>query len=443
MTAYTISTDTKNQLERLIDRNRGDTHGYASRGGVRQVIHVKITGPLSSGYYPCLPRAYSPDDDTWTDYDEGLCFDANDRPLSEDQTYLAVRYGVGPDSKLVFATATGGGFEFVEVTGGGGGVYSGNGVSVVSGSWASNGLTYSTIYRAPSADYDEPTLPEIPPGQVVLVRPSPTEADSWEMTAWGGQKRVCDKKYLGSYCDAGNIVNVYEYRFIDARDLCVSPAPSDCGAASPPPPPPPPPVTYYDCSGEDCVEVEGPSDYPDDPTCGGDCTSPPPPPPPPPVYYDCDGGDCIEVPGPTAYVDDPTCGGDCTSPPPPPPPPPPVVYYDCVDGSCVEVEGPSDYPDDATCGGGGCEGYFCVRLDTAHGDPDYYAACLATHGYTLGVTVICVAESSTTNLTDYPNYPEVGDEVVAGNTCALGGVYFSGEVLSGPHYDDPTCGGCS
>ena len=267
--SYTVSQATKDKLEQLIDNDRGDTHGYASRGGVRQVIHVKITGPLSSGFYPCLPRAFVPDDDDWVEFDEALVFEANGRPLSEDQTYIAVRYGVGPDSKLVFATTTGSGMEFVEISGGGGGVYSGNGVSVVSGSWASNGLTYSTIYRAPSADYDEPTLPEIPPGQVVLVRPSPTEADAFEMTAWGGQRRVCDKKFLGSYCDGGNIVNVYEYNFWDARDLCKSPAPSDCGAS--PPPPPPPPVTYYDCDGGDCIEVPGPSDYPDDPTCGGNC----------------------------------------------------------------------------------------------------------------------------------------------------------------------------
>ena len=100
-------------------------------------------------------------------------------------------------------------------------------------SWASSVPANSGInaYRMPSKDYPAPTVPA---GQYVLMRLSPLSAGSvgstsgssvkyYEMTPWGGELRYTRKVLQGSYCNNGNITNVYKRERWYARDLCIGP----------------------------------------------------------------------------------------------------------------------------------------------------------------------------------------------------------------------------
>lgn len=81
------------------------------------------------------------------------------------------------------------------------------------------------------------------------------------------------------------------------------------GGAAPPP--------GYVCSGYpdyQCIESYAPGAYPTLAECLVACGAAPPPPlPPPPAdkYYKCIDGKCTEVSYPTQYKNDPTCGGAC------------------------------------------------------------------------------------------------------------------------------------
>lgn len=51
-------------------------------------------------------------------------------------------------------------------------------------------------HRAPSKNFDQPILPTIPTGQVVLAEASATKAGHYKLTPWGGQLRVNDKNFI-------------------------------------------------------------------------------------------------------------------------------------------------------------------------------------------------------------------------------------------------------
>lgn len=122
----------------------------------------------------------------------------------------------GGDSSIFFCRITGGD----ETTG-----YDGEEVDWDTGTntWVavSGGATFAAAgRRASSEDYDPPLISV---GQVVLAEESALSPGEYKLTAWGSQLRYTQKVYIGSYCDAGNIVNVYRRIRVYARDLCKTP----------------------------------------------------------------------------------------------------------------------------------------------------------------------------------------------------------------------------
>jgi hypothetical protein len=92
---YTISENTKAKLEEIIQDGPGQSWGHGGAGGVRQAVHVRITGckDATTGLFPCKPCTYNPKDATWTDHADAWAFEPNTgKLLINGQRYLAVRY---------------------------------------------------------------------------------------------------------------------------------------------------------------------------------------------------------------------------------------------------------------------------------------------------------------------------------------------------------------
>lgn len=86
------------------------------------------------------------------------------------------------------------------------------------------GVTFThTGRRGPSKDYDPPTIPV---GQLALAEESALSPGQYKLTPWGGQLRYTQKVYDGSYCDGGNLVNVYKRIRVYATNLCKTPGSS-------------------------------------------------------------------------------------------------------------------------------------------------------------------------------------------------------------------------
>lgn len=104
---YLVSPETKTRIEAMLALNPGGTVGVQRGSATRQVCHVKVTGPMSGLYYPCLATGYDPIEDMWVEFGEALVLDPNDNPLVTDDYYLAIRYGKNGDDSWVFATTDG------------------------------------------------------------------------------------------------------------------------------------------------------------------------------------------------------------------------------------------------------------------------------------------------------------------------------------------------
>lgn len=102
---YVISENTKVKLEALMQKGEGHEGGHAGVGGVRQVCHVKVTGPKAGTKYPCKATSYNATNSTWTEYDAtAYVLEANDLVLETNYRYTAIRYGVNADDAYIFVT---------------------------------------------------------------------------------------------------------------------------------------------------------------------------------------------------------------------------------------------------------------------------------------------------------------------------------------------------
>lgn len=106
MAGIVLSPATYERIDRLIGKRPGDKGGYAVGSGVRQVIHVKVTGdPDEDRKYPCTPTAYQPNEGSWKDYGEDAecyVYEANEQDLRNGDRYIAIRYGQTDDGKWIF-----------------------------------------------------------------------------------------------------------------------------------------------------------------------------------------------------------------------------------------------------------------------------------------------------------------------------------------------------
>ena len=91
---YGLSEGTLRAVERVIGTRPGDNIPAVGGQGSRQVTHIKITGALSGGFYPCVPTAYNAASGSWDEYAASLASPPNGETLANGKRYLAVRYGI-------------------------------------------------------------------------------------------------------------------------------------------------------------------------------------------------------------------------------------------------------------------------------------------------------------------------------------------------------------
>lgn len=103
---FVLSDQTASKVQQLLAITPSGNTGYATGGGVRQVIHVLITSscPDSQEHYDGTPQAYDTKESTWVNYDSVKVKDPNGKGLRQGDRYIAIRYGVRDDGKNLFIT---------------------------------------------------------------------------------------------------------------------------------------------------------------------------------------------------------------------------------------------------------------------------------------------------------------------------------------------------
>lgn len=98
---YLLSPATADRLGEILNVTPGDKGGHVAGGGVRQVIHVRVTGtvvdPKLTKTYKGVACAYDSALQQWDEYSECYVKDPNNECLEIGKRYGAERYGIYTD----------------------------------------------------------------------------------------------------------------------------------------------------------------------------------------------------------------------------------------------------------------------------------------------------------------------------------------------------------
>lgn len=85
-----ITSDTANQLQALLSKGGGPTHGYSKGSNTQQVCFAKVSGSKVGNWYPCYASAYDSFYSSMQLYAASWIKDANDHDLKIGDHYLCI-----------------------------------------------------------------------------------------------------------------------------------------------------------------------------------------------------------------------------------------------------------------------------------------------------------------------------------------------------------------